>query len=243
MAIKPEIKARLIGLQSSLEDPYPVQVRGESNYKANFEKICWTADEEEGYKDDGLQAILYFEDDNKYDPENAIRIEIEDLTVGYLSKSDAKAYRKRLKELGTPENPIAICVASIRGGFLKKDGEKADYGVRLDFDLEGFTLTSLKFTEDEPKAAQPVLNPEAAFNGLTVSKAPAKKTPRFIQIFSVLGAILVSFGFVALLLVSALGTGDNGLWVVKFVVIPIILGFAFLFPLIRFWNINRKRPA
>jgi len=133
--LDPKIKNRLIGLASSYEEPYPVQVQGESNYRYNIEKICGDFDEEEGYNDDSHQAALYLEDDNKYDPGNAVLVQINDLTVGYLSRPNAKTYRQKLTELNAPSNAIAICGASIRGGFLKKDGTKADFGIRLDFDL------------------------------------------------------------------------------------------------------------
>ena len=144
MTIDPEIKKRLIGLESTYDDVYPVQVQGESSYRSNIETICGYVDEEEGYSDDSHKAFLYFEDDNQYDPGNAVRVEIDDLTVGYLSKPQAKAYRQKLKEIGAPENPIAICGASIKGGFRKRSGEVADYGVRLDFDLPNLALVPVR---------------------------------------------------------------------------------------------------
>jgi hypothetical protein len=156
MNIDPKIKERLIGLESSYIEPYLVQVQGESQYRANFEKICGYVDEEEGYEDNAHQASLYFEDNNSFDLGNAVRVEIDDLTVGYLSKPQAKTYRQKLKEIQAPENPIAICSASIRGGFRKKDGEVADYGVRLDFDLSNLKLVPVRYRDEGKKSLPPI---------------------------------------------------------------------------------------
>lgn len=142
-SIRSEIVKRLIGLASSYENPYPVQVRGEENYQENLEEICGYYDEDEGYNEDDHMAALYLENENPHDPGNAVRVQIDDKVVGYLSKLDAAFYRKRLTELVVPENPIGICGASIRGGFMKRD-EKAPLGVRLDFKISSFTLVPLK---------------------------------------------------------------------------------------------------
>jgi hypothetical protein len=146
MAFSPEFKKRLIGLASSFITPYPTQVKGEQSYQFNLEKICGYYDEDEGYNDDSHTAAIYFENDNSFDPGNAVRVEIDDLTVGYLSRSDATKYRKKLVTLNAPENPVAICGASIRGGFIKHD-EKSSLGVRLDFDLNGLTLTPVNIKD------------------------------------------------------------------------------------------------
>jgi len=145
MPIDPDIQKRLIGLDSTYQDPYPVQVHGEASFKKNILKICVYVDEEVGYNDDTHQAALYLEDDNPFDPGNAVRVEINDIKVGYLTKADAKKYRRKLKEIGAPENAIAICGASIRGGFMKSSGLQADFGVRLDFDLATLKQQPLKF--------------------------------------------------------------------------------------------------
>lgn len=51
-----------------------------------------------GYTEKGhnhqVEAKLIYEDDNEYD-DNAISIEIDGNTVGYLSREDAKLYRKK----------------------------------------------------------------------------------------------------------------------------------------------------
>jgi hypothetical protein len=171
MAINPETKKRLIGLESSYEEPYPIQLRGESSYRANIEKVCGYVDEEEGYNDDTHQAALYLEDDNPVDPDNAVRVEIDDLIVGYLSKPQAKSYRTKLKEIEAPDNAIAICGASIKGGFRKRSGEVADFGVRLDFDLLNLKLVPVRY-KDEPKQPRPALEALNAALNKSASKPP-----------------------------------------------------------------------
>ena len=209
MTLSPEIRKRLIGLESSYEEPYPILVQGESSYKANIQKICGYYDEEEGYDDNAHQAALYLEDESTFDPGNSVRVEIDDLTVGYLSRSQARLYREKIKALNAPENPIAICGASIKGGFLKKNGEVADFGVRLDFDINNLSLTNVRIREEDTKATSPALDalnkrlqekPEPI-----VSQPPQKNTPPqkkvsnipFIAILLVAGIVFMAVCLIA----------------------------------------------
>lgn len=75
-------------------------------------------------------AILIPDKNNIHDP-YAVRVEINGSQVGYLSREDARRYRRLLAELkiGLVN---ASCGALITGGFLMKDGTKASYGVKLD---------------------------------------------------------------------------------------------------------------
>lgn len=169
-----EIKARLVGLSSSHEEKYPTEVSGESSYRSNIEKICGAYDEDDGYNSDAHVAVLFLENDNPHDS-NAVRVTINDLTVGYLSKPAAKAYRQRLAELGAPENAIAVCAASIRGGFRKRNDEIADFGVRLDFELTSFKLDRVRYENDwiYPPGVQPPTGASEAAQG--VDPTPAGK--------------------------------------------------------------------
>jgi hypothetical protein len=144
MTVSEEIKKRLIGLAPTREYPYPVNAVGEEANIHNLEKICGYVDEEDGFED-YFNALLYLENDNPFDPNNAVKVEINDLKVGYLSKSAAKKYRKRLSELETPDDPIALCHASIKGGYKN---EVLRLGVRLDFDIDGFTLIDVIIKEE-----------------------------------------------------------------------------------------------
>ncbi len=176
--ISDEIKKRMIALESSYEEPYPVQVQGESSYKTNLETICGYYDDEEGYDDDSHKAFLFLDDANKFDPGNAVEVQIDDLTVGYLSKPNAKAYRKRLTELAAPENAIAVCGASIKGGFRKRNSEEiADFGVRLDFELTTFNLVPVRYKDDAPAAPEPIVKPPAPLK----SPAPVVIAPSSVN--------------------------------------------------------------
>jgi len=136
--------SNVIRFESSYIEPYPLQVQGESNYRRNLEDISGYTGEEEGVNADDFIARLILEDDNIYDPGNAVRIEIDGKAVGYLSKPAAKKYRKRVAELGLSD-VTGECYASIKGGFIKRSsGEQADIGVRLDLDLDTFNVPSAK---------------------------------------------------------------------------------------------------
>jgi hypothetical protein len=143
------LKPRLIGLQSSFTTPYPVQVQGEPSCRANIEKICGYFDEDEGYTNDAHIASLWLEDHDQFDS-NAVRVEIDDLTVGYLSRRNAVAFREKLGLLGAPRDAISICGASIGGGFRRKDGGTADFNIHLDFDIDTLALVPVRFNDDAP---------------------------------------------------------------------------------------------
>lgn len=124
-----------IYFQSSNIEPYPLEVVGESRYKDNIKSLFseYELTDGEGVNKDDVFAYLILEDENIYDHQ-AVRIDIEDKTVGYLSRQAAPIYRQSIMQLGLPKITGA-CYASIRGGFEKKGGETADFGVRLDLDL------------------------------------------------------------------------------------------------------------
>lgn len=133
----------VISIKPTLVKPYPLEVVGESRYKSNLLQICGDYDTSEGYEDDGHAAELILEDNNPYDPGNAVLVQIDDLPVGYLSKSDARLYRQRLQTLGFSGNVVAVSTASIKGGF-EHGGEIADFGVRLAFFASAFETESKK---------------------------------------------------------------------------------------------------
>ena len=182
MTLPEEIRKRLAGLSSSYQDRYPTSVVGESYYKENILAIVDYLAPEDGCDEDYHTAALYYEDDNESDP-NAVRVEIDDRVVGYLPKSTARSYRKRMRELGAPENPIGICAASIKGGFATRNGETADFGVRLDFYVTKFTLVPVKIKDESPQQpAQTQSPPEPESGALPAADdehpPPVKKSNR-----------------------------------------------------------------
>jgi hypothetical protein len=77
-----------------------------------------------------VDAMLVLEDTNPHDS-NAVRVEIDTLLIGYLSRANARRYRGDLAAAGTPQATVR-CKARIVGGFKAASGERATFGVRLD---------------------------------------------------------------------------------------------------------------
>jgi hypothetical protein len=82
-----------------------------------------------------VEATLVHDDNNPYD-NKAIRVDIAGMTVGYLSREDARQYRKLLEEAGYAGIP-AICPAMIVGGWNRGGDNIGHFGVRLDLPLYG----------------------------------------------------------------------------------------------------------
>lgn len=108
---------------------FEIDIVGESHYQEALEMICG------GYTEEGhklqIVAELIYEDENEYD-NKAIRIDIKGDTVGYLSREDARLYRKRMKELGYEGNTVG-CQAIIIGGWDRGGNDKGSFGVKLYF--------------------------------------------------------------------------------------------------------------
>ncbi|MBI3836176.1 MAG: hypothetical protein HY287_17790 [Planctomycetes bacterium] len=111
---------------------FEIEVVGESHYQQSLERICGgkTRDGVEKY----VTATLVLEDNNPYD-KLAVRVDIDERTVGYLSRKNAREYRRRLKEVGHPRL-ICRCPAVIRGGWDRGGDDKGYFGVRLDLPNE-----------------------------------------------------------------------------------------------------------
>jgi len=203
-------------LSSSFVEPFPVEVKGESFRKENLEKIAGIYDETEGYFADDHLAALFLEDNNPNDPGNAVAVKIDNMQVGYLAKSAARKYRRRIAQLNLAGPVISICNASIRGGRLMDDGEISDFGVRLDFDLDEFEATkvdpkavrakpaaparpvAVPAQENAPLFAQPVAAQLAQVRGAAQAKAKTKKKFRWniITIGAVLLALCICVAFI-----------------------------------------------
>lgn len=107
---------------------YLFEIVGESHYQSALEKICEGRSGESQSKK--ATATIVHEDDNPYDNE-AIRVDINGLTVGYLSKNDARKYRQALKIMGKA-GATATCPALIVGGWDRGGKDKGGVGVKLD---------------------------------------------------------------------------------------------------------------
>ena len=107
---------------------YALEIVGESHYQRALERICG------GRKRDSVeklvQASVVLEDENQHD-DQAVRIDIDGMTVGYLPRHVARIYRLRLKELGHPRI-VGVCNAVIRGGWDRGAHDRGHFGVWLD---------------------------------------------------------------------------------------------------------------
>jgi hypothetical protein len=107
---------------------FSLEAVGESKYQVALEQICG------GRSSDGAdvltEATLVYEDSNPYDSQ-AIRVDISGQTVAYLSRDHARQFRRQMAQLGNARCPV-ICAARIRGGWDRGDGDRGNYGVRLD---------------------------------------------------------------------------------------------------------------
>ncbi|MHC3125496.1 hypothetical protein [Acinetobacter sp. GN11] len=98
---------------------YLFDIVGEQSYQANLRKIAGPKQERSKYVE--VTARVVSEPFNAYD-KNAVKIEINGLTVGYLSRDDAKLLAGKVINKTVP--------ALINGGWLDDDSE-GSYGVKL----------------------------------------------------------------------------------------------------------------
>lgn len=103
---------------------FEFEVVGESNYQTAIEKLTSVNGGE------ALKALLIPEDNNRYD-KKAIRVDINGMTVGYLSRQDATSFRRRLSQKNL-SGQVTSCAARIYGGGKTRDGGEKSYGIWLD---------------------------------------------------------------------------------------------------------------
>ncbi len=107
---------------------FALKIVGESHYQQNLKLICG------GRRHEGVEefrtAKLICEKDNPYDSQ-AVRIEVEEMTVGHLSRKNAREYRQQLVKAGN-EGLAAICNAKITGGWDRGPSDRGKFSVRLD---------------------------------------------------------------------------------------------------------------
>jgi hypothetical protein len=102
---------------------YAVHVVGESFYEDNLRALCGPATDH--MRQFAKIAILTLESDNPYD-RNAVRIDVDGLTVGHLSRADAPRFRARCGGMNGARFSCDALLISLRGNAA------SDYGVRLD---------------------------------------------------------------------------------------------------------------
>lgn len=107
---------------------YDIAIMGVSRYRSSLEKICGGRSREQGDKQ--VEAVLVLEDTNPHD-NNAVRVDVQGNTVGYLSSDLAREYRQRLKE-GGYLRIRGVCDAKITGMLDHGGGDRVRFSVRLD---------------------------------------------------------------------------------------------------------------
>jgi len=130
-----------VSLYSSAYGDYSLQVVGEESYQDEIKRVvAYDGDNKKNFREDGLTAELILDDKNPYDKGNAVRIEIDRQTVGYLSRSDARKYREGLSKQGL-KNVIGTCYAAIFGKY-NDEKEGLLFGVYLDLDVDKLVIIS-----------------------------------------------------------------------------------------------------
>lgn len=174
---------------------HPCEVVGESNYTENLTTIAWDDDLTQlRYRSADLTAYLVLEDDNPVDS-NAVRVEIDYLTVGYLSRADAILYRQSLARLGMP-NEIGQCLATI-AGRRERDYDTLNLGVWIDIEPDNLQIDSIVERPPRPsrQPSPPAATPAPAQPQPT--DAPKKHRPRWM-IPGIIAAAISAFCFLCL---------------------------------------------
>ena len=105
-----------------------VEVVGESNYQPALERVTGGRTPE-GHRLDVIATLVY-EPRNKYD-KNAIAIQVDGETVGYLARATAKSYGPLVRRLAD-EGRIGLCRATIIGGWDRGRSDRGSFGIWLD---------------------------------------------------------------------------------------------------------------
>ena len=118
------------------EDSYDLEIKGESFYQEQLEAIAGPKSEKgTNYE---CRALLVCEKDNPKD-KYAVSVKIQGEVVGFLSKSDAREWRKMLKAEGADTSEVSVA-ALIVGGWRKtaRNGatDEGSFGVKLDVPVD-----------------------------------------------------------------------------------------------------------
>lgn len=107
---------------------YEAEVVGESHYQPALKAIVGDHGDESANMP--VQALLVPEPDNPYDKQ-AIKVEINGMKVGHLSRESARTFHRRLAAKNVAKQTTR-CGAMVTGGWVDKSGQRMSYGVNLD---------------------------------------------------------------------------------------------------------------
>lgn len=108
-------------------DDFPIQIVGESNYQSTLIDLCGPP-KPDGYRT-RLTAMLCREPGNPHDP-NAIRVDIQGRTVGYIDRSQAAQWAPRMDALPSGASQATV-PAIVMGGWYKSASDHGAFGVRI----------------------------------------------------------------------------------------------------------------
>lgn len=110
---------------------FELEVVEESHYQRHLKVLSERYSAKCGDRE--LIAKLHYENTNAHD-KKAIRVVIDGGTVGYLSPTDARLFRKRVEKV-RPEGFIISCDAEILGGKRVGFFKKTEFSVWLDLPI------------------------------------------------------------------------------------------------------------
>jgi hypothetical protein len=110
-------------------ESFDFELVGAEYYQAELQHL---ADNHRGEQLDGmpLTAMLIPEDENRSD-NTAVRVDVDGLTVGYLSLVDSKGYHRRMAELKQKVRPTA-CAALLVVSPSQNSEAGTQFSVKLD---------------------------------------------------------------------------------------------------------------
>lgn len=117
------------------EDSFDLEIVGEASYQTALGKIA--GPKSETGANITCSAVMLCENDNKYD-KNAVCIKIDGMVVGYLSKTDAKNWRKMLKREDINDESVRVQANIVGGWRSEKKGQVSEgsFGVKLDVPVD-----------------------------------------------------------------------------------------------------------
>lgn len=125
----PNAKPKVTGVRLAGTGLFDFEIVGEARRQRELESITG------GRTEDGCEhvcvATLWREPTNPAD-KNAVRIEIDKSHVGYLRRENAADYCQRMRALGYGDEIVGACAALIVGGWDRGDGDRGNFGVKLD---------------------------------------------------------------------------------------------------------------
>lgn len=104
-----------------------VAVVGEEYYQAALSNVC--GGKSRGGHHYACIATLVAEPTNPHD-HNAVAVQVDGMTVGYLSRGRAPSYSPVLRRLAS-QGFVAACDAEIRGGWDRGGGDQGSFGITL----------------------------------------------------------------------------------------------------------------